>query len=129
MHKHLLGIDYGRKKIGLAKSTSKLSEPFAVLKPRTLRELITYISVLVEQENISEVVVGISEGAMANEIKKFGEELQQKLTVPVVFSDETLTTYDALHLSINTGMRRKKRKAMEDAYAAAVMLQSYLDSR
>ena len=47
---------------------------------------------------------------------------------PVETFDETLSTHDARRVSIEEGMKRKKRKGMEDAYAATIMLQGYLDS-
>jgi len=47
---------------------------------------------------------------------------------PVETFDETLSTYNAQRASIEAGMKRKKRKDMEDAYAATLILQGYLDS-
>jgi putative Holliday junction resolvase len=122
---NLLGIDFGLKRVGLALATSKIAEPYSVLSGKTVFEEIIKI---IEKEKIQKVVIGISEGEMAANSKEFGEELKVKINIPVEFFDETLTTLDAQSLAIESGMNRRKRKEMIDAMAAAVMLQSYLDS-
>lgn len=114
----ILGIDYGKSKIGLATSEGKLASPWKVI--RNLNA-IAEIKSIIEKEKFDEVVVGVSEREMGEESKKFAEVLGAKTF------DETLSTYDAQRLSIESGMKRKKRKEMEDAFAACVMLQSYLD--
>jgi putative holliday junction resolvase len=132
----ILGIDYGRSKIGIAvgDADSKLAEPYIVLRYKTIEEVIGKVVQIVsaypkvsEDEKVEQVVVGVSEGEMARETRKFGEMLQEKLEIPVVYHDETLSTQDAQELSIKAGIRRKKRKGMEDAFAASVVLQDYLD--
>ncbi len=74
------------------------------------------------------VIVGISEGKTAGTTKLFVKELQKHLSVPVEVFDETLSTHEAQELSRQTRMNRKKRKNMEDAFAATIMLQNYLDT-
>jgi len=56
------------------------------------------------------------------------ETIEEKLKIPIVFQDETLTTRRSQELSIEAGIKRKKRKALEDAYSATLILQSFLDS-
>ena len=126
----LLGIDYGRKKTGLAvgDTDSKFAEPLIVIKSENKRELIKKISQYAKVERVGKIVLGISEGKMAEETKKFGREIRVEIELPVVYSDETLTTHEAQRLSLESGVKRKKRKDMEDAFAAALMLQNYLES-
>lgn len=124
----LLGIDYGQKKIGLAISEGRLAEPLKVLKYEELDILIKKILVIIENESIKKIIVGISEGKMASKTKKFGQKLEGIINVPVIFQDETLTTQDAQKLAIEGKINRKKRKSLEDAYAATLILQSYLDT-
>ncbi len=69
----------------------------------------------------------MSEGTMAEKTKEFASELKKEVNTPLEFFDETLSTQDAQHLSRQAGIKRSKRKEMEDAMAACVMLQSYLD--
>ena len=118
-----LGIDYGRRKIGLAVSDGKLAEPLKVIRYKDLIVSIEQIKNVIKREKIEKVVVGMSEGDMAEESKRFAKMLNAEM------HDETLTSIDAITLSIQGGVKRKKRREMEDAYAATIMLQNYLDSR
>jgi len=126
----ILGIDYGRKKIGLAIADGSLSEPLRVIRYIDIKILGEQIKQIVKREKIEKIVVGISEGKMAEETEKFLSAIRYTLSpVPVETFDETLSTHTAQELSREVGMSRKKRKNLEDAYAAAVMLQNYLDSK
>jgi len=123
----ILGLDYGRKKIGLALAISMLAEPYDVIHFETIGEAITKIIGVLKKEKIEVVVVGISEGEMAKESKEFADKLREKIIIPVDLQDETLTTIMAQRLSIEAEIGRKKRKKFEDAYAATLLLQNYLD--
>lgn len=93
-----------------------IAEPWKVVNPIELRKIL-------DTEKFDKIVVGVSEGEMGTESGKFAKTLGAETF------DETLSTQEAQKLSLETGMSRKKRKGMEDAFAAAVMLQNYLDSR
>lgn len=125
----VLGIDYGRKKIGLAIADGPLAEPYKILRYQDIKILVKNIRTIVETLNVEKIVVGISEGRMAEETRKFGKKLEEELGVPVFLQDETLTTQEAQGLAISAGIKRKKRRFFEDAYSAALILQAYLDSR
>ncbi len=126
----LLGIDYGRKKLGLAlaESAASLASPLSVLLVSSTEDAISKIANVVKDEQIEEIVVGVSESVMAEESKAFGGRLNKELLLPVHFSDETLTTAEAQALSLEAGMSRKKAREMEDAFAATLILQNHLDS-
>ena len=125
----ILGIDYGRKKIGLATADGVLAEPLKVLRYQDIGGLSEEIKKIVHDLKVEKIVMGVSEGKMAEETKKFGRRLQKKLGIPLIFQDETLSTQQAQELSIKAGIKRKKRRELEDAYSATLILQSYLDSR
>lgn len=124
----LLGIDYGRSKIGLAQGEGKLVEGLSVVRYKNKNKAIDKIANLIEEEGFDEVVVGFTEGKIGKEAKEFGKRLGEKISKPVHFQDETLSTRGAQKLSIEAGIKRKKRKKMEDAYAAALILQDYIDT-
>lgn len=124
----ILGIDYGRKKIGMAIADGPLAEPWKIVKYSQVEEVIKRLSYLVAENEIDKIVVGISEGEMGEESKEFSLNLSKKLDIPVETFDETLSTQEAQRLSIEAGIKRKKRRGLEDAYAASVVLQSYIDS-
>lgn len=125
----ILGIDYGRKKIGLAIGDTdiKFAEPLQVLRFSNLEEGLIKVSQVCKVSMASKIVIGLSEGKSGEETKEFGHKLQKELQIPINYHDETLSTADAQKLSIEAGIKRKKRKDFEDAFAAALMLQNYLE--
>lgn len=125
----MLGVDYGRKKIGLALAEGSLAEPMGVVRVGSANEAVRKVKQVIEEENIERLVLGLSEGEMAEETEEFGRKLEKELEIPVAFQDETLSTKMAQDLSIKAGIRRKKRRFLEDAYSAAIILQAYLDTK
>jgi len=63
----ILGIDYGRKKLGLAISEGPLAEPLRILRYQEIKILSERIRKIVEALRIEKIVVGISEGEMAKD--------------------------------------------------------------
>lgn len=124
----ILGIDYGRKKIGLAIAESVIAEPFMVLRFGDIRDGLDKLVKIIDSERIEKVVIGISEGKMETETKGFADKIKRMVSIPLEYENETLSTFEAQEKAIETGMTRRKRKYLEDAFAAAVMLQSYLDN-
>lgn len=131
----MLGIDYGKRKIGLAITDGILAEPYKVIRVGSQEEAIKKVGQVIssfaeasKDGQVGQVVIGISEGEMAKETREFGKKLKEKLNIQIAYQDETLTTQEAQEMSQKAGIRRIKRKALEDAYSATLILQSYLDS-
>ncbi|MBI4058995.1 Holliday junction resolvase RuvX [Candidatus Microgenomates bacterium] len=122
-----LGLDIGKIKTGVARGVGILAEPLVVIKESNLAKLIQKITDLTRREQALEVVIGLPSGEMEKIIKQVADKLKHQ-GIKVILWDETLTTYDAQKLAIASGMARVRRKSMEDAFAAAVMLQSYLET-
>jgi len=124
----ILGIDYGRSKMGIAIADGPLAEPMRVIKYKDTKILSEQIIKIIEKENIEKVVIGVSEGLMGQESTNFSKSFGKMLNIPVETFDETLSTQDAQILSREAGIHQKRRHEMEDAFAACIMLQNYLDS-
>ncbi len=123
----ILGVDYGRSKIGLAIADGPLADPMSVIRYKDIKTLEEKLMKIIDDNNIEKIVVGISEGEMGKESIKFSLSLGKILVIPVETFDETLSTQDAQIRSREAGIGRKKRHEMEDAYAATVILQNFLD--
>ncbi|MBI4999363.1 Holliday junction resolvase RuvX [Candidatus Gottesmanbacteria bacterium] len=121
----ILGIDYGEKKIGLAISEGKLAEPLGVF---SIKYLVLSIKRICQKEKIEKIVIGISEGKMAEKTRNFAKELKQITGLSVEFWNETLTTQQAVKKMIEAGKAKRRRKLDEHAIAAALILQDYLDN-
>jgi putative Holliday junction resolvase len=74
-----------------------------------------------------------SEGPQARRIARYADLLAEHLSVPVVSWDERYTTAEAEEILLQSRSKKKRRRARSDGsldgIAAAVILQSYLDSR
>ena len=128
MDKILLGLDWGKKKIGLAIAQGPLAEPYVVIRFTDEDEVLGKIVKIIKKEKVDRVIVGISSGEIAKCSKDFGNKLAKLANTPVNFQDETLSTKEAQRLSFEAGIKRKKRKSLEDAYSATLILQGYLDN-
>lgn len=117
-----LALDFGTIRIGCAISYGTLAEPLLVLA--NTPEVFEKILGLIKTHSITQILVGISESTSAERARAFGETVQKRTGLPVIFADETLSTHSA---------RRKLREQHKvikvvDHYAAAEFLQEWLDS-
>lgn len=131
---NILAIDYGDKKIGLALADGILAEPYTVITYTDTKKLLFRLGEIIYKKAIDLVLIGISEGRSKKRAINFENKLKNYLgnfskSVLVKTVDETLSTKEAVGRAIEAGIQRKKRKAREDAYAAAVILQNYLDCK
>lgn len=122
----ILGIDYGEKKIGLSLSEGKLATPLGI--EENTKNLERKIKDLCQKEEIKKIVIGTAEGYMAQRQREFGSRIAKACHLPVLFWDETLSSREAIQKMIELGKTRKKRR-QEDAFSAALILQSYLDAQ
>jgi putative Holliday junction resolvase len=121
----LLGIDFGLKKIGLALAEDGLPQPLGVIKNDL--HSVEKISNLCQTNQIEKIVLGFSEGKMAERIKGFAHKVEKLTSLPVEFQDESLTSKEAVAKMIEAGKRKKFRQEKEDAFAAAIILQGFLE--
>ena len=126
----ILGIDLGAKTTGLATSDSTISTPYATITHKNTREALAKITNVLDDLNVDTVILGFVEG----KIKKMFDDFAQKLkvvrpSINVVLWDETLTSRQASQSMIKLGIAKEKRAKKEHEVAAALILQSYLDSQ
>ncbi len=105
------------------------------LQRRELRSDLRALIDVVEAHDVSTVVVGHPllmsglAGERALDAEKFAERLRASLTCSVVLWDERLTTVQAERALIEGDVSRRTRRKVIDAAAAALLLQSWLDSQ
>lgn len=68
------------------------------------------------------------EGEAARRVRMLGEKLADHLGCPVRFWDERFSTVAAERALLEADMKRRKRKQVINHVAAALFLQSFLDS-
>jgi putative Holliday junction resolvase len=129
-----LGLDIGDRWIGVALSDplGKLASPLTIIKREEDLAELEAIAHIIDQYEIKRVIVGLprtmdgSLGRQADKVEAFIQKLRNHIEVPVDFRDERLTTVSARRMmrEIKTKKGKKKR---DDAIAAAVILQAFLD--
>ncbi len=132
----LLGLDIGSVRIGVALSDPLgiTAAPLEVIDRRRQEPLARIVALIAEHE-VSGIVVGQplrldgEAGPAVEGVQAFVAELAARVSVPIALWDERLTTAQAEREMIADGVRRQKRRQSIDRVAAALILQSYLDSR
>ena len=133
----ILALDVGEKRIGLAVSDPLgiTAQGLEVLKRRGKEADLSRLLEVARKYRVQEIVVGLPRhldgrlGAQAPEILELAQALGAALGVPVTPWDERLTTAQAERMLIEADLSRRRRRQVVDQVAAALILQSYLDSR
>jgi len=133
----ILGVDYGRRRVGLALSdpTGLLAAGLTTLEVQTPGEALKRVVTARVENGAAEIVVGLplnmdgTRGPMGDEAAEFARRLGEIAGVPVRLWDERMTTGMAERVLLDADMSRQRRKAVRDKLAAQLILQGYLDSR
>jgi putative holliday junction resolvase len=131
-----IGVDFGAKRVGIAVSQSgTISTPLLVVdRARGLDEVIRAIVDVAREYEAETVVVGIPKGARKAHSDNldlyadFARVLREQTGLVVELWDEQYSTTEASRLAREAGHRRTPKDRI-DAMAAAVILQSWLDSK
>jgi len=89
---------------------------------------------IIDTYRVDRIVVGMpynmdgTTGARAEEVARWGRELEDRLGLPVVYWDERLSTSEAHDILMKVNVKGPKRKSIVDKIAASIILQGYLDS-
>lgn len=132
-----LGIDLGTKRIGVALSdrSGSIASPHSVIGRTSKRRDWGEILRIVTEEEVETIVVGLPltlsghEGPAAESARREAAEIGTVTGVPVILFDERLTTVAADRVLKEAEIRASDRRRHVDKVAAAIMLQSWLDSR
>ena len=138
LERRILGIDYGTRRIGISLSDPLqiIAQPFDTLPNDELA--IRRICDIVETEAVEVVVVGMplnlkgEKAQKAQEVERFIELLRPATSAEIISWDERFTTTIAHQTMLEMGTKREERRTNKgriDAMAAAILLQSYIDSR
>lgn len=131
-----LGLDYGSKRIGIALSDplNIIASSFGVIpnSERSVEQIMNYVS----EFEVSVIVVGMplnlkgQKGQKAREVEEFISRLRAQTSAEIVEWDERFTSTRVHQTLRQLGVKKKKRQSKEaiDEMAAALILQSYLDS-
>jgi putative Holliday junction resolvase len=132
----IMGLDYGERRIGVAMSDlfGWTAQGLEVIDRKVVKDPMGRIAELIRQYEVESIVVGLPKnmngtiGPSGEYCMAFAEQIKQIIPLPVKLWDERLTTVSAERTLIEADVSRRKRKQVIDKMAAAILLQSYLDS-
>jgi putative Holliday junction resolvase len=128
-----LGLDVGDRWIGVALSdpSTSIASPLTIIKRTDDEADMQAINYIITENEIGKVIVGLprmlngSIGIQAQKVQAFTQKLRQQTGAEIEFRDEWLTTVSARRIMHNTGSKKTGKR--DDAVAAAVLLQAFLD--
>jgi len=133
----IIGIDYGKKRVGLA-----VTDPLKIFASPLLtintQEFDSFIDEYTKTEQVDGFVVGyaVQMNNTPSESVKYIEPFIKKLKKrfpgkPVCLEDERFTSKMALKTMIDGGVKKKKRQNKKDLdkISASLILQSWLDKK
>ena len=135
--KRILALDVGDRRIGVAVGdpTGLLATPIKAINGERESIAVDHVVRIIAKYEVEEIVVGLPlslsgrPGSQARRVRGFAEALGRRSVVNVVFLDERYSSVQAERLLRETGKSPTRDKGRVDSAAAAVILQSYLDSK
>jgi len=133
----VLAVDPGSKRVGLAISdpTGTIAQALATVEAAPSETLASRLGEIARDKEATRIIVGLprrmdgSYGPEAKSARELADSLRKASGLPVELVDERLTTVAAERSLIAGGVRRAKRRVTVDRVAAALLLQSHLDSK
>ena len=132
----VLAIDHGSKRMGIAISdeTRTIAQPLEFIPSEPFDKFLERLRQIIREREVGLVLVGIprnmdgSYGSAALKVQEFIAVLKDAIPIAIKKWDERLTSAQANRFLIEADVRRSKRKEKVDKTAAAILLQSFLDS-
>lgn len=133
----IMGVDVGSVRVGVALSDEGelIARPLDTVSRKSDRSMLADLRRLARENEVGRIVVGLplsmdgGEQESTADARAVAERLRKQTRLPVVVWDERLTTVQAERALREGGVKGRRSRQVIDRVAAAVMLQSYLDSR
>ena len=131
----LLGLDIGKKTIGLALSDASLriASPVRIVHRTKFTLDMANLLTFADEQNVGGLVLGWpvnmdgSLGSRCDSIRDFAHALLKIRDIPIFYQDERLSTKAVELAMVAADMTRARRAKRRDALAACWILQSFLD--
>ena len=133
----ILALDHGTRRIGVAVSDELklIAQPLEFIPAEPFADFLARLNEILKEKQVELILVGMprnmngSYGPAALKVQEFVAMLKDAVTIPIQTPDERLTSVQAHRFLTDAEVSGRERKAKVDKSAAAVLLQSYLDSR
>ena len=133
----ILALDHGTRRIGVAVSDELklIAQPLEFIPAEPFADFLARLNEILKEKQVELILVGMprnmngSYGPAALKVQEFVAMLKDAVTIPIQTPDERLTSVQAHRFLTDAEVSGRERRAKVDKSAAAVLLQSYLDSR
>jgi len=131
----IMGLDLGTKTIGVAISDGMRysATPLETIKRTKFTADAIRLDELIAQNAVVAIILGLplnmdgSEGPRVQSTRAFARSLAQRISLPIAFWDERLSTSAVTRMMIEADLRRDRRAEVVDKLAASYILQGALD--
>ena len=132
----ILALDHGTVRIGVALSDElkMIATPLEFIPAEPFADFLKRLKDLLREKEVELILIGMprnmdgSYGPATEKVRQFIVVLKEAVMTPIKAWDERLTSVQANKMMIENKVRRDQRKGKVDKMAAAILLQSYLDS-
>ncbi len=132
-----LGLDVGDRRVGLSVSdeTGTVARPYGVFHRRGDEADVEELAAVAKALDAEVLVVGLplnmdgTAGSQAQKAEALGKALADRAGLPAQFMDERLTSVEAERVLVEAGVEGRRRRQLQDAVAAVLILQAWLDRR
>ena len=132
----ILSLDHGSKRIGVAISDELkiIAQPLEFIPTEPFEKCVARLAQILAEKPCELILIGMPRsmdgtyGPAAEAVRGFIERLKPVVAIPLKTWDERLTSAQANRVLLQGQVRRDQRKQKVDAMAAAILLQSYLDT-
>lgn len=132
----ILALDHGTRRVGVAVSDElkMIATPLEYIAPEPFADFLARLKQILAEKEVELILIGLprnmdgSYGPAVQNVREFIAALREAITTPIKTLDERLTTVQANRSLLQANVRRDQRKEKVDKTAAAILLQSYLDS-
>lgn len=130
-----MALDVGERTIGVAVSDPLkiMARPLLSLRRGSLQEDCSRLAELVHSHSVVRIIVGLprhmggKQSILEPAFQDFAESLREETGVQLDWQDERLSTRRAEELMAISGIPVSKRRSKRDAFAAAVILEWYIE--
>lgn len=135
--RRLLGLDVGKKTVGLAISDSQhvVASPLETIRRTKLTNDLAHLSETIATHEAGGLVIGLpvsmdgTEGPACQSVRQFARNIDAAIDIEIAFWDERLSTAAVQRMLVDEAdMSRQRRAEVVDKMAAAYILQGAIDS-
>ncbi len=132
----VLAIDHGTVRMGIAISDElkMIAQPLEFIPAEPFSGFLERLKILLQEYDVELMLLGMprnmngSYGQASIKVQEFEAVLKNSILIPIKTFDERLTSVQANRALTQGRAKKKKKRQNVDAMAAAILLQTYLDS-